>query len=108
MTQKKSPTGSNRKGYKKSIADKEDNTLFPLALQGFCAPCVYFRVVKLESGRVRKLCSFTGERLTLAGDPLCEFRRTLMPCDAAPTYCVAFKCADVTAAPMVREGGRDA
>lgn len=38
----------------------------------------------------------------------CDFRRTLMPCDAAPTYCVAFKCADVTAAPMVREGGRDA
>ena len=75
MTQKKSPTGSNRKGYKKSIADKEDNTLFPLALQGFCAPCVYFRVVKLESGRVRKLCSFTGERLTLAGNPLCECRQ---------------------------------
>ena len=38
----------------------------------------------------------------------CDFRRTLMPCDAAPVYCVAFKCADMTAAPMVREGGRDA
>ena len=38
----------------------------------------------------------------------CNFRRTLMPCDAAPVYCPNFKCADVTAAPMVREGGRDA
>lgn len=75
MTQKKSPTGSNRKGYKKSIADKEDNTRFPLALQGFCAPCPYFRIVNLASGRVRKLCTLSGERLTLAGNPLCEFRR---------------------------------
>lgn len=44
----------------------------------------------------------------LFGAAQCDFRRTLMPCDAAPVYCVAFKCADMTAAPMVREGGRDA
>ncbi|MFR8053393.1 MAG: hypothetical protein ACLU6O_01235 [Bilophila wadsworthia] len=44
----------------------------------------------------------------VSGAILCDFRRTLMPCDAAPVYCVAFKCADVTAAPMVREGGRHA
>lgn len=40
----------------------------------------------------------------LSGAIQCDFRRTLMPCDAAPVYCVAFKCADMTAAPMVREG----
>ena len=64
-------------GLKKNThcACREDNTPIRLAGQGFCAPCVYFRVVKLESGRVRKLCSFTGERLTLAGNPLCEFRQ---------------------------------
>lgn len=76
MTQKKTPTGLNRQGQqKKSRTDREENTRFPLAGQGFCTPCPYFRAVKLASGRVRKLCSFTGERLTLAGNPLCEFRR---------------------------------
>lgn len=39
---------------------------------------------------------------------LCASRRALMPCDAAPVYCPNFKCADVTAAPMVRDGGRHA
>lgn len=47
-------------------------------------------------------------RYRVYGAIQCAFRRTLMPCDAAPAYCVAFKCADVTAAPMVREGGRHA
>ena len=75
MAQKKSPAGSNRKGIKKSITDRKDNTRFPLAVQGFCASCAYFRVVKLASGRVRKLCTLSGERLTLAGNPLCEFRQ---------------------------------
>lgn len=41
----------------------------------------------------------------LSGAVLCASRRALMPCDAAPVYCPNFKCADVTAAPMVREGG---
>ena len=39
---------------------------------------------------------------------LCASRRALMSCDAAPVYCASFRCADVTAAPMVREGGRHA
>ena len=41
----------------------------------------------------------------LSGAIQCDFRHTLMPCDAAPTYCASFRCANVTAAPMVREGG---
>lgn len=57
------------------LTGQKNDNIPTSALQGFCAPCVYFRVVKLESGRVRKLCSFTGERLTLAGNPLCEFRQ---------------------------------
>ena len=44
----------------------------------------------------------------LSGAVLCASRCALMPCDAAPVYCPNFKCADVTAAPMVREGGRHA
>ena len=44
----------------------------------------------------------------LSGAVLCASRRALMSCDATPVYCAAFRCADVTAAPMVREGGRHA
>ena len=44
----------------------------------------------------------------LSGTVLCASRRALMSCDATPVYCAAFRCADVTAAPMVREGGRHA
>ena len=75
MQRRKNPAGGP--GLKKNThcVDKKNTTPIPLAEQGFCAPCPYFRAVKLASGRVRKLCSFTGERLTLAGNPLCEFRR---------------------------------
>lgn len=83
MTQKKTPTGLNRQGQqKKSRTDKEDNTVNPLAGQGFCAPCAYFRAVLLESGRVRRVCAFSGERLTLAGKPLCEFQTVQEVADA--------------------------
>ena len=44
----------------------------------------------------------------LSGAVLCASRRALMSCAATPVYCAAFRCADVTAAPMVREGGRHA
>lgn len=76
MQRRKNPAGGP--GLKKNTqyVDEENTIPIRLAWQGFCcATCVYFRVVKLESGRVRKLCSFTGERLTLAGNPLCEFRQ---------------------------------
>lgn len=73
MTQQKSPSGLNRQGQqKKSRTDREDNTVNPLVGQGFCAPCPYFRAVKLASERVRRVCMFLGERLTVAGNPLCE------------------------------------
>ena len=75
MQRRENPAGGP--GLKKNTrcVDREDNTHIRLEVQGFCAPCAYFRAVKLVSGRVRKLCSFTGERLTLAGNPLCEFRQ---------------------------------
>ena len=72
MQNTKSPTVGKRQGLKKSITDREDNTVNPISGQGFCAPCPYFRAVKLASGQVRRVCSFTGERLTVAGTPLCE------------------------------------
>ena len=75
MTQQKSPSGRNRKGIKKSISDKEDNTVNPLAGQGFCAPCPYFRAVKLASGCVRRVCMFHGVRVGVYGVPGCEFMK---------------------------------
>lgn len=76
MTQQKSPTGLNRQGQqKKSRTDKEDNTVNPLAGQGFCAPCPYFRAVKLASGRVRRVCMFHGVRVGVYGVPGCEFMK---------------------------------
>ena len=39
-----------------------------------CAPCRYFKVVLLPTGKVRNLCAFTGERLDAGGESLCEFR----------------------------------
>ncbi len=74
MTQQKSPTVSKRQGLKKSITDKEENTVNPLAGQGFCAPCPYFRAVKLASGRVRRVCLFHGVRVGVYGVPGCEFQ----------------------------------
>ena len=75
MQRRENPAGGP--GLKKNThcVDEEDTTPIRLAGQGFCAPCAYFRAVKLASGRVRKLCSFTGELLALAGNPLCEFRQ---------------------------------
>lgn len=77
MAQKKSPAGSNRKGIQKSITGRQNNTLSPFTMQGLCVSCAYFRAVPLDSGRVRRVCQFTGERLTLAGNPLCELQREL-------------------------------
>ena len=83
MTQKKTPTGLNRQGQQeKSRTDREDNTVNPLAGQGFCAPCPYFRAVKLAFGRVRRVSAFSGERLPLAGKPLCEFQTVQEVADA--------------------------
>lgn len=76
MQRRENPAGGP--GLKKNTqyVDEKNTISIRLAGQGFCcAPCAYFRAVKLVSGRVRKLCSFTGERLALAGNPLCEFRQ---------------------------------
>ncbi|MDY3682846.1 hypothetical protein [Bilophila wadsworthia] len=78
MTQKKSPTGSNPQGKKRNVNVMDDGmntTPIPLAGQGFCAPCPYFRAVKLASGRVRRVCSFHGVRVGVYGVPGCEFMK---------------------------------
>lgn len=75
MQRRENPAGGPGLKKKTQCVDEENTTPIRLTGQGFCATCFYFRVVKLESGRVRKLCSFTGEWLLLAGNPLCEFRR---------------------------------
>ena len=74
MTQQRTPTGLNRQGQneKNGLSGEKDSTVFLPAVQCLCAPCVYFRAVPLPSGYIRKLCSFTGERLTLSGNQMCE------------------------------------
>lgn len=65
---------------------------------------------KAAQGYLCARCEHSSARAwyRISGGIQCAFRRTLMPCEAAPTYCAAFKCADVTAAPMVWQGGHHA
>lgn len=77
MTKKESPAGDNRWG-KNGMDERKhhgiDTTPHPVAVQGVCAHCPYFFVVNLPSGRLRRLCLFTGEHVPAAGVPLCEFQ----------------------------------
>lgn len=77
MTQKQNPTEGNRQGFRKNVVadDGKKNTAHPLSMQGLCADCAYFRVVKLPSGGIRHLCTFLGDKLPKAGHPLCTFRQ---------------------------------
>lgn len=74
MQKKQNPTVGKRQGFKKSGGAGNENTVNHLAGQGFCAACPYFRAVPLPSGRVRRVCVLTGEKLPAAGR-LCEFSR---------------------------------
>ena len=74
MQKKQNPTVGKRQGSRKSGGAGNENTVNHLAGQGFCAACAYFRAVLLESGRVRRVCALTGEKLPLAGNPLCAFQ----------------------------------
>lgn len=67
-------TGDIPKETLVSHSRQDNSTCFPSAGQGFCAACAYFRTVPLESGRVRRVCALTGEKLPLAGNPLCTFQ----------------------------------
>lgn len=74
MSKKRNPAAAAA-GQKQKDVWQSENSRLPFAGQGcFCAPCGYFRLVVLASGRIRRVCSFTGERLTSNGNPLCEFR----------------------------------
>ena len=77
MTKKESPAGDNRWG--KSRIDEQHHgkniTVHPVSAQGLCSDCVYFRAVLLESGRVRRVCSLSGERISIAGVPMCSARQ---------------------------------
>lgn len=74
MQKRENPTVGKRQGSIKSGGAGNKNTSYPLAGQGFCAACAYFWTVPLESGRVRRVCTLSGEKLPLAGNPLCEFQ----------------------------------
>lgn len=38
-----------------------------------CVDCRFFRLVLLPSGRFRRVCSFTGDKLPHEGAPRCDF-----------------------------------
>lgn len=80
MRKRENPAGGP--GLKKNTrcADRKDNTLNSFARQGFsscvpCANCAYLRVIKLASGRVRRVCLFHGVRVGVYGVPGCEFMK---------------------------------
>lgn len=75
MQKRENPAGGP--GFKKNTweAGEEKSTRLSLAVQGFCAPCAYFRAVLLESGRVRRVCMFHGVRVGVYGVPGCEFMK---------------------------------
>lgn len=73
MQKQENPAGGPGLKENTRCADREENTVKPFAGQGFCAPCVYYRAVKLDSGRVRRLCLFHGVRVGIYGVPWCEF-----------------------------------
>ena len=72
MQKRENPAGVP--GFKKRIAGKKNTTSDPLVEQGFCVACAYFRAIPLEFRRVRRVCALTGEKLPLAGNPLCAFQ----------------------------------
>lgn len=82
MQRRENPAGGPGLNRNTHYAGRGNNTPIRIAGQGFCAPCAYFRAVLLESGRVRRVCAFSGERLTLAGKPLCEFQTVQEVADA--------------------------
>lgn len=78
MTHKKKPLRAEPEGRQKRSIAEEELTHNPVEGQGFsgcvpCAGCVYFRCVPQDGGRVRRLCTFHGVRVGIAGVPGCEF-----------------------------------
>lgn len=69
------PAKQGRGTQEKAVVSREEDTRALPGLQGFCAPCRYFRLVADGAGRVRRVCSFTGETLPSRGVSGCEFRR---------------------------------
>lgn len=74
--QKRAAPGA-RPGLSKEIKEKDfpaaENSLSALERQSraACLACSFFRAVDLPSGRVRRLCMLSGERLNAAATP-CE------------------------------------
>lgn len=75
MRKQENPAGWPGLKENTRCADREENTVKPFAGQGFCIHCTYFRAVKLDSGRVRRLCLFHGVRVGIYGVPGCEFMK---------------------------------
>lgn len=70
---KENPAGGPGLKENTRCADREERTLNSLVGQGFCGPCAYSRAVRLDSGRVRRLCTLLGIRVGVYGVPWCEF-----------------------------------
>lgn len=72
MQKQENPRREQTARAKANMCYEQTNTPDRVEAQGFCATCPYFRVSRTDSGRVRRVCRFTGERLPLVGNPLCE------------------------------------
>lgn len=74
MQKTKNPAVGNWQGFKENCSARWGYNSFSSGdLQGLCSHCVYFRAVKQDSGWIRRVCTFTGEKLLTAGPAQCEF-----------------------------------
>lgn len=74
MQKTKNPAVGNWQGFKENCSARwGNNSSSSGALQGLCCRCVYFRAVKQDSGGIRRICTFTGEKVSIAGPAQCEF-----------------------------------
>ena len=80
MTQQKSPSGRNRKGLKKSIADGEYDSPIPVVAQGLeasypCRGCPYFQPVSFSRSKFRHRCGLRHVWLEASGRLDCSMMK---------------------------------
>ena len=80
---KQNPTGGlgfidfKESSNKDLLYSKNTNPIY-INVQGICTQCEYFHLVKLTTGKIRKICQFSGERLNnMAIVNGCEFRHVV-------------------------------
>ena len=80
MTQQKKPTVGKRQGLKKSIADREYDSLIPVVAQGFevsypCWGCPYFQAVRFSHSKFRHRCGLRHVWLEASGRLDCSMMK---------------------------------